>query len=62
MLVWAQPHAAGSPWMTANGAGAAGAAAGAAADCAAAGSASDRPLASLHGSFHRSTAVRHTAN
>lgn len=64
VLVWARPHAAGSSWMTANGAASAStsAAASAAADWAAAGLASDHPLASLHGSFHRSTVLRHTAN
>lgn len=65
VLVWARPHAAGSSWMTANGAASAStsaAASAAAADWAAAGLASDRPLASLHGSFHRSTVLRHTAN
>lgn len=71
MLVWAQPHAVGSPWKTACGAAAASVASAAAAaatddddeaDSAAAGSASDHPLAPLHGSFHRSTPLRHTAN
>lgn len=67
VLVRAQLHAVGSPWMTARGAAGAAAAAAAVADdddadFVAAGSASDRPLASLHGSFHRSTPLRHTAN
>lgn len=68
MLVWAQLHAVGSPWKRACGAAASAASAAAAtddddeADSAAAGSASDHPLAPLHGSFHRSTPLRHTAN
>lgn len=48
----AQLHALGPPWPTASPV---------AGGCAAAGWASDRSPATIHGSFHSSTLIRHTA-